>query len=40
MDLCEFEASLVYRWSTRIARATQKLCLEKEKRKLSNTGRV
>ena len=31
-DLCEFEASLVYRVSSRTARATEKACLEKKKK--------
>jgi hypothetical protein len=36
VDLCEFEANLVCRVSSRTARATQKPCLEKNKRKQSN----
>jgi hypothetical protein len=30
MDLCEFEASLVFRENSRTARTTQKLCFEKQ----------
>jgi hypothetical protein len=32
-DLCEFEASLVYRINSRKARATQKPCLKQNKTK-------
>jgi hypothetical protein len=31
MDLCEFEASLIYRTSLSTVRATQRPCLEKQK---------
>ena len=36
-DLCEFEASLVYRVGSRIARATQKSCVLKTKQKSQET---
>ena len=37
VDLCEFEASLVYRTSSRTgSKATEKPCLEKQEKKLAN----
>ena len=38
-DLCEFEASLVYRMSTRTARATHSLKKKKKKKKSIQAGR-
>jgi hypothetical protein len=35
--ISEFEASLVYKVSSRTARATEKPCLEKPKKKQTNT---
>ena len=32
-DLCEFEASLIYKVSSKTARATQRHCLKKKKKK-------
>jgi hypothetical protein len=38
-QICEFEASLVYRVSSRTVRATQKPCLEKNKNKNKQTNK-